>query len=185
MSRRGADLLRTACVTVLGSGFAPFASGTWGSLAAAAMLIGAVAMVRGGGGGDGAVQVVIAVGVLAACWASVAFGPWAVARFGRKDPKPFVLDEFAGQWLAMLALPGAALLSVGWLTQLGFQFVLFRALDVWKPAPGRQLERLPHGWGILLDDLSSAVYANLIAQAAWRVPALSTWLAQNSQPIYP
>ncbi|MBK8914126.1 MAG: phosphatidylglycerophosphatase A [Phycisphaerales bacterium] len=182
---RAAELFRTACVTVLGSGFAPFASGTWGSLAAAVLLIAAVAGVRLSGGGNGAVQAVIVGGILAACWASVAFGPWAVARFGRKDPKPFVLDEFAGQWLAMLALPGVAALSTGWLMQLAVQFVLFRALDVWKPAPGRQLERLPHGWGILLDDLSSAIYANLIAQVVWRVPALADWLAQNQTAILP
>jgi len=48
------------------------------------------------------------------------------------------------------------------------QFFLFRVFDIVKPTPARQLERLPHGWGIMADDLAVAVYVNLIGQVAFR-----------------
>jgi phosphatidylglycerophosphatase A len=48
-------------------------------------------------------------------------------------------------------------------------FLAFRAFDVTKPAPARQLEALPGGWGILFDDLAAAVYANLLCQVLLRV----------------
>ena len=43
-------------------------------------------------------------------------------------------------------------------------FLLFRVMDIWKPAPIRQLQRLPGGWGIVVDDLLAGVYANLLLQ---------------------
>lgn len=177
---RGGELFKTMSVTVLGSGFAPFASGSWGSLAAAGLLALLVAATNALQLPRAAFEGAVVAGILIACVLSVSFGEWAIARFGRKDPKPFVLDEFAGQWLAMLLMPAPPALGVGWLAVLGGQFFLFRLFDVWKPTPGRQLERLPAGWGILCDDLSSAIYANLVGQALWRfVPALSSWLAAN------
>jgi phosphatidylglycerophosphatase A len=47
-------------------------------------------------------------------------------------------------------------------------FGAFRIFDVWKPPPCPQLEKLPEGWGILMDDLMAGVYANLLAQLATR-----------------
>jgi len=47
-------------------------------------------------------------------------------------------------------------------------FLAFRIFDITKPPPARQLERLPAGWGILLDDLAAAVYANLLCQIIFR-----------------
>jgi phosphatidylglycerophosphatase A len=51
---------------------------------------------------------------------------------------------------------------------LAVQFFLFRLFDVVKPPPARQLERLPAGWGILLDDLAAGIYANIVGQVVFR-----------------
>lgn len=123
------------------------------------------------------VDAVVLLAVAGACVAAVAWGRWAIERFARKDPKPFVLDEFAGQCLALLALPpladdsGAGLASV-----LVGQFLLFRFFDILKPPPARQLERLPEGWGILCDDLMAGVYANVLGQVLWRLTPLAAAL---------
>ncbi len=119
----------------------------------------------------------LVAGVLGSSWFSVRLGGWAIARFGRSDPRPFVLDEFAGQWTALLALPvsyHAGGGSVAWVA--GVSFLLFRVFDVLKPPPARQAESLPAGWGILIDDLVAGLYANLVGQVLWRLPPVTAWL---------
>lgn len=75
----------------------------------------------------------------------------AEETFGSADPKPAVLDEFAGMWLSML-LCG----STAWLP-LCVAFAAFRLLDVLKPWPIRALERFA-GWrGIIADDLAAGL----------------------------
>ena len=66
---------------------------------------------------------------------------------------------------ALLAAPLARLFLV-----IGLGFLAFRLFDVTKPAPARQLENLPAGWGILLDDLAAAVYANVLCQLLLHFP---------------
>lgn len=173
----GLELIKTACITVLGSGFAPIASGTWGSLVSAMVLAGCAAAAASSGSSYAAFQILICIGGLAACVLSVVWGGWAVQRFGSADPKPFVLDEFAGQWFAMLLMPASPGLGGGWLAVLTTQFILFRIIDVLKPPPASQFEALPGGWGILLDDVASGIYANLAGQAIWRFSPLAAWLA--------
>jgi phosphatidylglycerophosphatase A len=46
-------------------------------------------------------------------------------------------------------------------------FLAFRAFDILKPQPARMLERIPHGWGIMLDDVAAAIYANIATRVAW------------------
>jgi phosphatidylglycerophosphatase A len=76
-----------------------------------------------------------------------------VARASRvKDPQFVVIDEVAGQWLTLLFVP------VTWKTMLA-GFILFRAFDIVKPPPVRQLERLPEGTGIVVDDIGAGLYA--------------------------
>lgn len=175
--RRGPARVRTACITVLGSGFAPVASGTWGSLVA----VGVFLLLWWGtaelGASRGALESLLVLGVALASWLSVAWGSWAVERFRSRDPKPFVLDEFAGQWMSLLVLPIA--LQADWWSVgcvVGGQFVLFRILDVIKPPPARQAERLRDGWGILTDDLVAGLYANLVGQCVWRLTPAAAWL---------
>jgi phosphatidylglycerophosphatase A len=71
---------------------------------------------------------------------------------GTKDPQFVVIDEVAGQLLALVAVP------VAWKSFLA-GFILFRAFDIVKPPPVRQLEALPEGTGIVLDDVAAGFYA--------------------------
>jgi phosphatidylglycerophosphatase A len=71
---------------------------------------------------------------------------------GKKDPQFVVIDEVAGQLIALIAAP------LAWKTFLA-GFILFRAFDIVKPPPVRQLERLPEGMGIVLDDVAAGLYA--------------------------
>ncbi len=176
MTRAGRTL-RVLCITVLGSGYAPFASGSWGSLVAVILFMPLWWGIGFGGADRVWIEVGLVVGVLISSVISVIWGRWAVEHFKRKDPKQFVLDEFAGQWVALLALPmvlTAPLPTLAWV--IGGQFFLFRLFDVIKPPPARQLERLPDGWGILLDDLFAGLYANIVGQLVWRLTPAAAWL---------
>jgi phosphatidylglycerophosphatase A len=81
-------------------------------------------------------------------------------QVGKKDPQIVVVDEVIGQWIA---LGGAATYSpAAWIAA----FVLFRAFDIWKPWPVRQLEQLPGGTGIVMDDVMAGIYAALVLYLA-------------------
>jgi phosphatidylglycerophosphatase A len=71
---------------------------------------------------------------------------------GIKDPQFVVIDEVAGQLVALIAVP------LAWKSFLA-AFILFRAFDIVKPPPVRQLEALPEGTGIVLDDVAAGLYA--------------------------
>ncbi len=79
-----------------------------------------------------------------------------VETSGSKDPQFVVVDEVVGQWIS---LGGAARLN--WKSLLA-GFVLFRLFDIWKPWPARALEKLPRGYGIVMDDVMAGVYAALV-----------------------
>jgi phosphatidylglycerophosphatase A len=96
----------------------------------------------------------------------VALGPFAEKHFGKKDPGQVTIDEWAGQAVALLGLPVASGAGL-WIT-VAAAFVAFRVFDIVKPPPARQLEKLPHGWGVLLDDLAAGVYANIVCQVLLR-----------------
>ncbi len=76
---------------------------------------------------------------------------------GLKDPQFVVIDEVAGQLITMIAVP------VSWKSVL-LGFILFRGFDIVKPPPVRQLERLPEGFGIVIDDVGAGLYALAIMQ---------------------
>src|SRR5947209_2154378 len=79
-----------------------------------------------------------------------------VARaFALKDPQFVVIDEVAGQLIALIAVP------LAWKTFLA-SFILFRGFDIFKPPPVRQLEALPEGAGIMLDDVGAGLYALMV-----------------------
>ncbi len=82
-----------------------------------------------------------------------------VAReLGKKDPSEVVLDEVAGQAIALIAMP------VNWKYAIA-SLILFRAFDIVKPPPVRQLEQLPGGTGIMMDDVAAGILALLVGQA--------------------
>jgi phosphatidylglycerophosphatase A len=75
------------------------------------------------------------------------------------DPGPIVIDEVMGMLITLFMIP------VGWAGLL-LGFLLFRALDVVKPFPARQLERLHGGFGVMADDAMAAIYANVLLRGA-------------------
>ncbi len=142
-----------AVATVGGLGERLPAPGTTVGSSLAVILFLAVA--RGSGEATAAVAALVLLGMLPV--AVVACGREA-ARRGETDPSPVVLDEVAGQWLALtvLAVGGWAPLT---LEHAVLCFLAFRAFDVAKPWPIRALERLPGGWGIVADDLAAGLAA--------------------------
>ncbi len=179
MSRGISDNIRAAIITVGGSGYAPFASGSWGSLAAVVLFVGGWVGARKLGLAPLMFDALVVVpGILLATFFGIIWGPWAIERWGREDPKPFVLDEFAGQWIALLALPAIAYTSIwGAACIIGGQFFLFRLVDVWKPPPASHIDaHWPDGWGITCDDLVAGAYALLAGQLIWRMTPAAAWL---------
>jgi phosphatidylglycerophosphatase A len=148
-STRLADLLSTW----FGCGHSPVAPGTAGS--AAALLI-ALALHEYAGFAPWHFALFGAVAFAPAVWSAN-----VTARARKlKDPGIVVIDEVVGQWIS---LAGATTLN--WKSWLG-AFLLFRAFDIWKPPPVRQLEALPGGLGITADDAMAGVYAALVLFAA-------------------
>jgi phosphatidylglycerophosphatase A len=148
-----ADRLATILATWFGCGCAPFAPGTFGSLGALAP---AILLARAGWR-----PLYFAALAVAALPVAV----WSAGRtakiLGKKDPQQVVIDEVIGQWIA---LGGAASLH-RWPVWVA-AFALFRVMDIWKPAPVRQLERLPGGYGIVADDVMAGIYAALVLWTA-------------------
>jgi phosphatidylglycerophosphatase A len=206
--------LAMAIATVLGVGFLPKAPGTFGSLVGVATaVLSAVFFLRPTSmrglfslhpltdavfsdtqflvpGSDIhnstlALPLVCALGLMLIL---AAIGVWSASRTadfsGIKDPQFVVIDEVAGQHLALLlplipiALPHLTehmdfsayaifftLSLVNW-KYLLLGFLLFRAFDIWKPFPVRQLEKLPRGWGIMADDWMAGIYAAILLRVA-------------------
>jgi phosphatidylglycerophosphatase A len=109
--------------------------------------------------------------VLAALLALIAIGIGipAATRVARaaalKDPQIVVIDEVAGQLIALIAVP------VTWKCLL-VGFILFRGFDIVKPPPVRSLERLPGGFGIVIDDVGAGLYALIAMHALLHVGIL-------------
>ena len=139
--------------TAFGAGYSPIAPGTAGS-AVGLLLFVAVNRLPGAG------QLL----AIAIAFVGGAVAATATARaVGRKDPGLVVWDEVVGMWTTLALLPFNPWTAL-------FGFVLFRVMDVLKPYPARDLERLPEGWGIMADDLMAGVYAHLLLRAgifAW------------------
>lgn len=168
-------MIRHLAMTGLGLGYAPVASGTFGSAGAMAIaiIVWALATVVAVDAAvlDG-IWILLTLLAIAGC---AAWGPWAIEKFADRarkpgDPGHVVLDEFAGQWVALVAMPLPGFdRPITVLAIFALQFFLFRLFDVLKPPPSRQFEKLPAGWGIVMDDVAAGIYANLIGQVIVRL----------------
>ena len=159
---------RKMIVTGLGTGYLPVAPGTWASAAVCGLFL-ITALVSGSR--TLCVTGTMLIVAAAASIACVALGSFAESAFGRKDPRPCTIDEWAGQAIALVLLPIRSSLP-DWqscLIAAGVAFFAFRIFDIFKPPPVRQIEKLPRGWGVLLDDLVAGIYANVVAQIVLRV----------------
>lgn len=152
--RGGPPMLATLIALWFGAGLLRPAPGTWGSLAALAIGCGLWAI------DPLALYLAAALAAVGGVWAADAYERGA----GRHDAPEVVIDEVAGQWIALAALPlaGAALTLQG----AAAAFLLFRLFDIWKPGPiGWADRRLPGGFGVMVDDLLAGAAAGAILWA--------------------
>jgi phosphatidylglycerophosphatase A len=140
--------------TFFGAGLLKPGPGTYGSIAAVLLWYAAAHLLHPS-------TIDLAIGTAIAAIIATLIGiPAAtiVAReSGREDPGHVVIDEVAGQLIALIAIPA------DW-RHAALSLVLFRLFDIFKPPPIRQLERLPTGTGIMLDDVAAGFFALAIAQ---------------------
>ncbi len=135
--------------TFFGAGLGKPGPGTWGSVAAV-LLWGAIAYLFHPT--PNGLLLVVFIGIVLSIALGVPAATIAARESGRHDPGFVVVDEVAGQWIALLGSP--ADLRHGLIA-----LILFRLFDITKPFPARQLERLPEGWGIVFDDVAAGLYA--------------------------
>ncbi len=126
------------------TGYFPIASGTVGS--AAAIVIYLIPGFEK--------LVVIIPATLVIIFYGIYIGTKFEAEYG-KDPAQCTIDEVAGTWISLIALPK----SIGIIIAT---FLLWRILDIIKPPPARNLERLKGGLGIMIDDVISGIYTLII-----------------------
>ncbi|MEM7228294.1 MAG: phosphatidylglycerophosphatase A [Planctomycetota bacterium] len=156
---------RTLALTVGGLGLLRPAPGTWGSLppviVAGVMVLAGASLIQ--------LNIVMIALLIASSIACVALGRFAEQRFGGKDPSSVVADETAGQAIPLIAMTWptttGALDTSTVVAVCAVAFVSFRFFDITKIPPANQLQKLPAGWGVLVDDLIAGVYA-------W----ITTWL---------
>lgn len=166
----------TLALSTLGLGFLRPAPGTWGSMPPAGiawilLLAGATPVV---------LTITMSAVLVLASLVCIAFGAYGEVRFGRKDASEVVADETAGQSLSLMLWPAAFVHSCAWENNgwdavlratiaCGSAFLLFRFFDIIKPPPARSLEKLPRGWGVLVDDLVAGLFAAIVMQIALRL----------------
>lgn len=173
--------VRFLLVTVFGLGHLRPASGTWGStppVAFALLLIWVLGLDGLSVHDQWIVNISLVLIGLIFSIVCVRFGAEAEQCFAKKDPRQVVADETAGQCIALLFLPWRPMTDMeGWIWNLALAataFFAFRILDIIKPPPANQLQRLAGGWGILADDLIAGAYALIVAQVVVRfvMPAI-------------
>ena len=141
--------------TFFGAGFGKPGPGTWGSVAAVLLW---AACAFGLHPTPHNLLLVLLAGIALSILIGVPASTIVARQSGRKDPQIVVIDEVAGQWIALLFCP------IDWYHPL-IALILFRLFDITKPFPARQLESLPGGWGIVFDDVAAGLYA-------WGIAAL-------------
>lgn len=130
--------------SALFSGYIPVASGTFGSI---------VALIIYWIPGFEKLWIIIPAIIL-----TFIYGVFIAFKFENiygKDPSECTIDEVVGTWIALLALPKTILITLT-------SFLIWRLLDIVKPFPARTSEKLRGGWGIMIDDVISAIYSLII-----------------------
>lgn len=155
--------------TGFGSGYLRPAPGTWGSLAAVIMWLGLRRLVFRQAPGADIFTGWLFYGVLPAMaltWIAIRASNAVARETGAKDPSYIVADEWAGQWFALVPLwlmvPVKGPLP--WTFDLWalLPFLAFRAFDIWKPGVVDDLQTLPGGKGIVMDDVLAGLYAGVV-----------------------
>jgi phosphatidylglycerophosphatase A len=135
--------------TFFGAGFGKPGPGTWGSVAAVLLWVAYAAVFHPA---PQALLLALLIGIALTLLLGIPASTIVARESGRHDPQFVVIDEVVGQWIALLFSP------FDWRHAL-IALVLFRLFDITKPFPIRRLEKLPEGWGIVLDDVAAGLYA--------------------------
>lgn len=172
--RRSAKDYAAVAIATCGVGYFPLAPGTWGSFVAVGFYLLLRVAIFGGFGDRSAILngfanrsdtidshgTFLLIEFFMIAVVSM-LGVWAASRTERvlqiKDPGKVVIDEVAGQLIALLAVP--IVVDRLWFVWLMLAFLSFRFFDIVKPYPARKLESLHGGWGIMADDLVAGMYA--------------------------
>lgn len=137
-----------AIATFFFVGYLPFIPGTWGSLAGVLIYF----LIRH--------NIYLFLSVFTILYF---LGLWAAGKaediFGKKDDKRIVIDEVCGILLLYLLIPPSRLFLI-------IGFIFFRVFDILKPYPAKKLENLPRSWGIMADDILSALFSYVIVSIA-------------------
>ncbi len=137
--------------TTFGSGYFPVAPGTVGALVAIAVL-----------------WFLPQISLFTFILATIAFyfvGIWAATlaeEVWEHDAGKINWDEVVGMMVTVIALPKTATVYIA-------AFFAFRIFDIIKPAPARQSEKLPGGWGVMTDDVIAGFYSNILLQIVFRI----------------
>ena len=129
--------------TVVKIGYLPLAPGTWGSLAALAfwyLILPTISSIT-------FIVIIVIILVLGIYTSSI-----TESVLDKKDPSIIVIDEWVGQWIALLFLPKLFVWGI-------VAFALFRLFDIWKPYPIHRLDNIKGGFGIMIDDVLAGIYA--------------------------
>lgn len=166
-STRSIPFFTNLIATGFFSGYIPWASGTFGTL------VGVLIYLLPGTENPAVLLTMTVVGLFVGVWTSgrvanivghkltrsaeLAKATFQPGEHEAADPSIVVIDEIIGMWIALLFVPKTGVAIV-------IAFFVFRAFDIVKPPPAQQLERIPNGWGIMLDDVVAGIYANLATQ---------------------
>jgi phosphatidylglycerophosphatase A len=133
------------------TGFAPAASGTFGSMAGLAFIFIP---------GFDLPQVIIPATILLFYIGGRAAE--SMEQVYGQDPSEVTVDEIVGMWISLWFIP------FSWLN-IALAFLIFRVLDILKPYPAGEFDKRSGGWNIMLDDVIAGMYTNIILQIALRV----------------
>lgn len=148
-------------IATCGVGYLPLAPGTFGSLVSVGLFLLLARAVTGN-----ALVLIVLVSIAVVTFAGI----WAGSRIeqlsGRKDPGKVVVDEVAGQLIALFPLT----LFARWSTAAVIvSFILFRFFDIVKPYPANRLQEVDGGMGIMFDDLLAGVYGAVVVSIFLRI----------------
>lgn len=142
------EKLITFLATGFGSGLAPFAPGTMGTLVGVVICLLCLPL-------PWPMRLLIVIALLAL---SIYVAGQAEKIYQKKDDQRIVIDEIIGLQITMLPVVINVL-------NLCAGFVLFRIFDILKPFPIGNLQKLPGGWGVVIDDVAAGIYAGVILLA--------------------
>ena len=146
--------------SALFSGYSPIASGTVGSAVALAFYFipGFESLV------------IISTSIVIVFLFGIKTANTMEQRYGH-DPAEVTIDEVVGMWISLFLVPKKIFVIIG-------AFFVFRFFDIMKPFPARKFDNMYGGFGIMMDDVIAAIYANILLQLALLIPVIKELLVR-------